>query len=280
MEVGREASARRETPTAGCGFTSRITDMADKVLESICAEGVAGAERLRALYAARFAGDHEGELCAWLHVVARREAILTDVQQRISKRLVLQRRAAAPFRIAGEALLLILKHEQLHINFVEEILARDSGARPFAVELMIWLGGLENALLVPLAQRAAIEHDASGLFSLCSTLEGVVRRAYARLEELARGLPEGSPNARDAGDLARELAMKSAEESLHERVFREIASWLSDSKLGSSKASRDYAQRLARLSQTTLVGNGAGVAHVIVDGGLGKLFVRHRIALP
>ncbi len=248
--------------------------MANHSLEGARSHALIAAEQLRAVYAHRFACDLEGEWYAWLHVTIRREAMLRRFQRQGQRHPVWSRMSPQAKAVARETLVLILKNERPLAAFNEDLLAaRRFPGRPFTADLMIWINGHEDTLLSPLEQQTARLEDAA-LLLLCATLGALVRQAYAQLETLARVL-EDRPNGRMLRGLSRHFHLRAVEETFHEHVFHEMASWVSRSHAEAGATRRVCAERLARLLPRNA--SALGAAGIVTDGGLAKLFTRYRL---
>lgn len=286
--------------------------MATSDIGALNAEVLSETQRLAEAYAAKFEGNVEGELRAWLHVAARREAMVSSVYREADRSYRLPEPRVPAAEIAWEALTLIWQHEEVHTRFIE-VRLQDGvlKERALTADLMIWLGTMEGRFLSALtgkglgqalAKLAAqfgammaperVPDFAASLtalnprdfFLLCATLETTARQCYARMEMLADRLAdklgrEGRPTLQ-IENLSRELHLKVLDETFHEQAFGEIAGWLRDDQFDTSLTPRDCAMRLARLlprgAKTFAAPDGS---QVVTDGGLGKLFKAHDLVV-
>lgn len=286
--------------------------MATTEIGALNAEVLSETQRLAEAYAARFEGNVEGELRAWLHVAARREAMVSSVYREADRSYRLPEPRVPAAEVAWEALTLIWQHEEVHTRFIE-VRLQDGLLRERALtaDLMIWLGTMEGRFLSALtgkgpgqvltrlaAQLGAmvaperIPGFAASLttlnprefFLLCATLETTARQCYARMETLADELADklgraGRPTLQ-IENLSRELHLKVLDETFHEQAFGEIAGWLRGDQFDPGLTPRDCAMRLARWlprgAKTSAAPDGAPI---VTDGGLGKLFKAHDLVV-
>jgi hypothetical protein len=261
----------------------------------------------------KFEGDPEGELRAWLHIAARREAMVSDVYGEAERSYRLPEPHVPAGEVAWEALTLIWQHEEVHTKFIE-VRLKDGMLkdRALTAELMIWLGTMEGRFLAALTGRPGLRQVLSKLaahlgallapntvpgfalalaelgprefFLLCAALEATAHQSYARMEVLAERLSDklahGGRHSLQMENLSRELHLKTLDETFHEQAFEEMAGWVVGDQLDPSLNSRTCAQRLARLlpraERTT---RGPDSPFVVTDGGLGKLFKTHGLSL-
>jgi hypothetical protein len=254
--------------------------MADDESDESHAEIVPGSGDLGAVYAARFEGDPGGELQAWLHIAARREAAISKIHRDLLRRSDLANPTSAATEMTGEVVSLIAHHEDGHRDFIESVLA---GApfcgRTFAADLMIWLATTESTLLDPLTSRLGAEPDLGHLLSLCSVLERAAREPYVHLATLACALRESGSGRQEPDGLSRELNLNVVEEEVHEQAFREMAIWASPAEGAPELSRRDCAHRLARLLPRSTIAGDADRARVLTEAGLGELFEREDLTL-
>ncbi len=225
------------------------------------------------IYATRFEGDLVGELRAWLHIAARREATITEVHRDLLRRPELANPTSPAMEVALEVFTLIAKHEARHREFIESVLTGELfRARTFAADLMIWLGAVEATVLGPLTSQATAQRALGGLLSLCSALEERSRACYVQLERLARALWQAGDHRTALDDLARESSLRVLEEQVHERAFREMATWASPAEGALEISRRAYVQRLAPLLPRSAGAGEARHARVLTHAGLAELF--------
>lgn len=253
-------------------------DMADYDLDEMHPRALIGAEQLRAVYAQRFAGDVEGQWHAWLHVAMRREMSIQRVQRHLQRPAVWSTMPPPAKAVARQALALIQKSEGLHASFIEDLLAggRAEG-RSFTADLMIWIADHEENLLSPLEQRAATDTDGARLFAISATFEAIVRQAYAQIETVARVLEDLAVDRKLVG-LSREFHVRAIDRAFYERVFNELAHWVSR-PAAERPTRRICAARLAGLLPREVNGANSRDAGVVTDGGLATLFARHRVPI-
>jgi hypothetical protein len=208
--------------------------------------------------------------------------------------------------VAWEALTLIWQQEEVHTRFIEvKLVDGVLKGPPLGAELMIWLGTMEGRFLRALTRRpglwqilaklalnvgavftpdkipgfahALAELGPRDLFLLFAVLETTARQAYARMEVLAERLADrlahDSYRSLQIENLARELRLKTLDETFHEHAFEEMASWVVGDQLDRSMTARGCAQRLANLLPrgAKVAGDPSG-SSVVTDGGLGELF--------
>jgi len=274
--------------------------------KALSSEILSQTEKLAEAYSSKFEGDPEGELRAWLHVAARREAMVSDVYGKAERSYRLPEPHVPAAQIAWEALTLIWQQEEVHTKFIEvrlkDGLLKD---RALSADLMIWLGAMEGKFLASLTGRPGLRQIFSKLavhaglifapsmvpeftlalaemaprefFLLCAALEATACQSYARMVVLAEVLAEKL--ARDAHrslqieNLAREFRLKRLDEAFHEEAFYEMAGWVVDDQLDASLTVDDCALRLASLLPRGVKALGTSPSpYVLTDGGLGKLF--------
>jgi len=133
-------------------------------VEELNAEIVLETQELAKAYAEKFAGDQEGELRAWLHIAARREAMVSDVYGDAERSYRLAEPRVPAGEVAWEAVTLISQHEAVHTRFIEvrlkEGLLRD---RALSAELMIWLATMEGAFFAAITCRPSLRQILSKL---------------------------------------------------------------------------------------------------------------------
>jgi hypothetical protein len=257
-------------------------------------------------------GDPEAELRAWLHVAARREAMVSELYGKAQRSRRLPEPRVPACEVAWETLTLIWQQEETHTRFIE-VKLKDGvlKERALSAELMIWLGTLDAKLLssltgrpglrrilsklivrlgtlvvpdaVPDFARELAELELRELFLLFSALETTARLCYGRMEELAESLADRLAGAGRPGlqmeNLARELRLKRLDETFHEQAFQEMAGWVVSGQFDTSLPEDRCGQRLRRLLPRgeRSVGD-PDSPHVLTDGGLGRLFAR--LGLP
>jgi len=286
--------------------------MVTSEIPALNAEVLSETQRLAEAYAAKFAGNVEGELRAWLHVAARREAMVSRVYGEADRGYRLPEPRVPAAEVAWEAGTLIWQHEEVHTRFIE-VRLQDGVLRERALtaDLMIWLGTMEGRFLSALTgdgARQVLARVAAWFgammapdqvpgfvasltslsprefFLLCAALETTARQCYARMETLANQLADqlaraGRP-ALQIENLSRELHLKVLDETFHEQAFGEMAGWLKNDRFDLGLTSRDCALRLARLLPRVIkAGHAFDDAPVITDGGLGKLFRAHDLVV-
>lgn len=272
------------------------------------AEILSETRKLAEAYAAKFEGDPEGELRAWLHIAARREAMVSDVYGEADRSYRLPEPRVSAGDVAWEALTLIWQQEAIHTKFIE-VKLQDGVLKGGALspDLMIWLGTMEGKLLTSLTGRPGLrqillklavrltarfapsqtpaftlslaEMDVREFFLLCAALETTARQSYARMEVLAEALAgqlaQDARRSLQLESLSRELRLKALDEAFHEEAFYEMAGWVVGSQLDPSLTERSCAERLYKLLPRGAKAVGTPESpHVITDGGLGKLFQR------
>lgn len=283
--------------------------MATSDIDALNAEVLSETRRLAEAYAARFEGNGEGELRAWLHVAARREAMVSSVYREADRSYRLPKPHVLAAGVAWEALTLIWQHEEVHTRFIE-VRLQDGLLRERALtaDLMIWLGAMEGRFLSALTGTGGLRQVLSKLaarfgammvpdrvpefalgltsldprefFLLCAALESTARQCYTRMEVLSDQFAdklarEGRPSL-EIENLSRELHLKMLDETFHEQAFGEIAGWLHGDQFDAGLTARDCAIRLARLlPRGAKALDSSDGAQVITDGGLGKLFKSH-----
>lgn len=262
-------------------------------------EILAETRKLSEAYQARFAGDAEGELRAWLHVAARREAMVGDFYGRANREYRLAGVHAPAGLVARDALTLIWQQEKDHTTFVEVRLKEgDLKGQALSGERQIWLGtidsktlgavtghpGLKSVLgkmvtrlgalltpgLVPDFALTLDELETREFFLLCSVLETTARQSYARMEQLADGLADR--NLQFEG-LSRELRRVLLDEAFHEQAFQAMAGWIVDGRFDPALDESACVRQLRRLlPRGARAGGDQESRFVLTDGGLGKLF--------
>jgi hypothetical protein len=282
-------------------------------IDVLRAEIVAETRMLATAYAEKFEGDPEGELRAWLHVAARREAMVSDVYGAAERGYRLPEPRVAATEVAWEAMTLIWQHEEVHTRFIE-VRLKDGvlKARALSAELMIWLGTMEGKFLAGLTARPGLrsvlsrlairlgalftpdrvpdftrelaELDAREFFLLCSALETTARQSYARMETLATllaaRLADDARRSLQLENLARELRLKTLDETFHEAAFQEMADWVVDGRLDPQLSARGCAQRLAELlPRGSRAVRDPRWLRVVIDGGLAKLFKKQGLSV-
>jgi hypothetical protein len=282
-------------------------------IEALNAEIVLETQKLATAYAEKFAGDPEGELRAWLHIAARREAMVSDLYGDAERSYRLPEPRVPAGDVAWEAVTLIWQHEEVHTRFIEvrlkDGLLRD---RALSADLMIWLGTMEGRFLAALTRRPGLRQIFSKLsvhlgalfapeqvpgftleltemglrefFLLCAALETTARQSYARMEALAPAfaaqLGDEAPRSLQLENLVRELRLKTLDETFHEAAFREMAGWVVDGSLDAQLSARECAQRLANLLPRPDRGTRDPCQiRVLTDGGLGKLFKKQGVSI-
>jgi hypothetical protein len=280
-------------------------------IEALNADILSETRKLADEYAVKFKGDPDGELRAWLHIAARREAMVSNVYAEADRIQRLPEPRAPAGDVAWEALTLIWQQEAVHTKFIEvrlsDGLLRD---RPLSADVMIWLGAMEGTFLTALTGRAGLrqilsklaiqlgalfapgtvpefahglaEMDLREFFLLCAALEATARQCYARMEALAATLAER--RARDVPspqlhNLAHELRLKTLDEAFHEAAFQEMAGWVVDGHINPALAAPACAQRLFKLlPPAETIRRDLHVTQVRTDGGLRKLFLKHGLS--
>jgi hypothetical protein len=282
-------------------------------VEELNAEIVLETHKLATAYAEKFAGDPEGELRAWLHIAARREAMVSDVYGNAERSYRLPEPRVPAGEVAWEAVTLIWQHEEVHTRFIEvrlkDGLLRD---RALSAELMIWLGTMEGKFLAALTRRPSLRQMLSKLavhlgalfapehipeftleltemrprefFLLCAALETTARQSYARMEVLAAALAaqlsDAGPRSLQLENLVREFRLKTLDEAFHEAAFQEMAGWVVDGRLDAQLSARHCAQRLANLlPRADEAIRHPRRMHVRTDGGLGALFKKRGMSI-
>lgn len=282
-------------------------------VEELNAEIVLETQKLAIAYAEKFAGDPEGELRAWLHIAARREAMVSNVYGHAERSYRLPEPRVPAGEVAWEAVTLIWQHEEVHTRFIEvrlkDGLLRD---RALSADLMIWLGNMEGKFLAALTRRPGLRQILSKLavhlgalfapervpeftleltemgprefFLLCAALETTARQSYARMETLAAALAAQHSNERSRSlqleNLVRELRLKTLDEAFHETAFQEMAGWVVNGGLDAQLSGRECAQRLANLLPRPEQGiRDPRRMHVLTDGGLGALFRKQGMSI-
>ena len=270
-------------------------------------------QRLANAYAVKFEGDPEGELRAWLHIAARREAMVSDVYDEAERSYRLPEPHVAAGKVAWEALTLIWQHEEVHTKFIE-VRLKDGvlKERALTAELMLWLGTMEGRFLAALTSRPSLRQVLSKLavhvgalcapnkipgfalalaelglrefFLLCAALETTARQSYARMEVLAGLLADKRPHeicgSLQMENLSRELRLKTLDETFHEQAFEEMACWVVGDQFDPQLTARTCAQRLAKLlPRAAKAVRDPETSCVATDGGLGKLFKVHGLSL-
>jgi hypothetical protein len=284
-----------------------MTDIA-----ALNAEILSETAALAEAYARRFHGAPEAELRAWLHVAARREAMVSDVYGEAERCYRLPEPRTPAGDVAWEAITLIWQHEKVHTTFIEARL-KDGilQGRNLTADLLIWLGAMEGRLLAALTGRPGLRRVLAALalrvgaavmpgavpgfaaelaelgprefFLLCGALETTARQSYARMAELAGMLAasaerDGQPSLQ-LENLVRGLHLTELDEAFHEQAFHEMAGWVEGGALDPQLTGRDCALRLARLLPRGERSTRDGRLLVVTDGGLGKLFKHHGISL-
>jgi hypothetical protein len=281
-------------------------------IETLNAEILAETEKLASSYAAKFEADPEAELRAWLHVAARREAMVSTVYGEAERSYRLPGPRSDAGDVAWEALTLIWQQEEVHTRFIEvKLIDGVLKGPPLGAELMIWLGTMEGNFLRALTRRPGLwqilaklavnlgvvfapgklpgfatalsELGLRDLFLLFAVLESTARQCYARMEVLADRLADklahDSHRSLQIENLVRELRLKTLDETFHERAFEEIAGWVVGDQLDRRMTARSCAQRLADLlPRGAKVAAGGGGA-VVTDGGLGQLFTSRGLSV-
>jgi hypothetical protein len=281
-------------------------------ITALNAEVLSETQRLAEVYAMKFEGDVEGELRAWLHIAARREAMVSEVYREAERSYRLPRPHVPAARVAWDALTLIWQHEEVHTRFIETRLADGIfRERALTAELMIWLGTMEGRFLASLTGDAGLRQVLTKLavrlgalfaprtvpefalalaelgprefFLLCGALETTARECYRRMEVLADLLADrlahGAGRSLQMENLTRELRMKTLDETFHEQAFGEIAGWVTGNQLDPSLTEQACAQRLAALLPRGTKAVRTMDMYVVTDGGLGKLFKAHGVSL-
>jgi hypothetical protein len=287
-------------------------------IEALNDEILLETRRLAEEYAAKFDGDPAGELRAWLHIAVRREAMVTSVYHEANRAQRLPTPRAPAGEVAWDALTLIWQQEAVHTTFVETrlrdgvlrddawntdldrwqgalegkflaALTSSSGLRQILSKLAVQFGARFVPSAVPDFVRELSELDLRAFFLLCSALEATARQCYARMQSLAASIagPLGrsvpSPQLRS---LTHELERAMLDETFHQAAFQEMASWVVDGQIDPALVDRQCAKRLMDLLPVAASGHrgadpvsgGPAVWHVLTDGGLGKLFRRHKLA--
>ncbi len=262
-------------------------------------------------YAAKFQGDPDGELRAWLHIAVRREAMVTFIYHEANRMQRLPTPRAPAGEVAWDALTLIWQQEAGHTTFVgtrlKDGLLRDG---PWSTDLDRWQGTLEGNFLTALTGRTGLrqilsklavqfgalfvpsavpefarelsELDLREFFLLCSALEATARQCYARMEALAASVAQQF--ARDVPSLQlrsliHELHRATLDETFHEAAFQEMASWVVNGQINPELVDRPCAKRLLDLLPVPENRDrSAPVWQILTDGGLGKLFRKHNLA--
>jgi len=282
-------------------------------IDVLRAEIVSETRMLATAYAEKFEGDPEGELRAWLHVAARREAMVSDVYGVAERSYRLPEPRVAAAEVAWDAMTLIWQHEAVHTRFIEVRLKEGVlKARALSAELMIWLGAMEGKFLAGLTARPSLRnvlsrlavrlgslfapdtvpdftHELAALdprefFLLCGALETTARQSYARMEGLANllaaQLAHDARRSLQLENLARELHLKTLDETFHEAAFQEMADWVVDGRLDPQLSARGCAQRLAELlPRSSSAIRDPRWLRVVTDGGLDKLFKKQGLSV-
>jgi hypothetical protein len=283
-----------------------MTDIEDLNNEILRETGTLAGE-----YAARFPGDPDGELRAWLHIAVRREAMVSCVYQEAKRIQRLPEPHVEAGKVAWDALTLIWQQEAVHTTLIE-VKLRDGLLRdaPLSADLDIWQGSLEGTFLTALTGRPGLrqvlsklaisfgallvpsmvpdfarelsELDLREFFLLCSALETTARQCYARMETLAASITkrlEGDVPSPQFHSLTDELQRATLEETFHEAAFQEMAGWVVNGQIDPSLPPRPCAKRLLDLLPRPKTTPRDGlVTHVLTDGGLGTLFREHNLA--
>jgi len=281
-------------------------------IEALNADILSETQKLVDEYAVKFQGDPDGELRAWLHIAARREAMVTSVYQEADRIQRVPKPRVPAGEVAWDALTLIWQQESVHTKFIEVKLS-DGLLRggPLSADLMIWLGTTEGTFLTALTGRAGLRQILSKLaiylgtlfapstvpefaralselalrdfFLLCSALESTARQCYARMETLAATIAERlardipSPQLKS---LTHELRRATLDEAFHEAAFQEMAGWVTNGQIDPALVARACAQRLLNLlPRPEIVQRDPRVTQVRTDGGLGTLFRKHGLSI-
>ncbi len=286
--------------------------MATEDIEELNTEILAESRSLAREYEVKFEGDPAGELRAWLHVAARREAMVSDLYGKAERSRRLPEPHVPACKVAWETLTLIWQQEETHTRFIE-VKLKDGvfKDRLPSADLMIWLGKLDAKFLSSLTGRQGLrrilsklavhlgalvapdvvpdfalelaELELRELFLLFSALEITARLCYGRMEELADALADRLASGGRPGlqieNLARELRLKRLDETFHEQAFQELAGWVVSGGFDASLPEDACARRLHTLLPRGERGIGdPDSPHVLTDGGLGPLF--RRLGLP
>jgi hypothetical protein len=279
----------------------------DRDVEALNAEILTETDRLAQAYAERFAGDPMGELQAWLHIAARREAMVSQVYGISERSYRLPEPRLPPGAVAWEALTLIWQHEAVHTRFIQVRLEDGTLRVPgVAPALMTWLGQTEGRFLGALTSRPGLRRafsyfavrlgalltpdkvpeftrdlaqlETREFFLLCGALETTARQSYARMEELTKTLSDAAARGGRINlqfdNLITELHRIMLDETFHEQAFREMSGWLLGSNFDPALTDRACAERLAQLLPRSEQrgGDDEGIHYVMTDGGLGPLF--------
>jgi hypothetical protein len=267
-------------------------------------------QSLAQAYAERFAGDSEGELRAWLHIAARREAMVSQVYGLAERYYRLPEPRLPAAEVAWDALTLIWQHEAVHTKFIQVRLAdgvlQVGGLAP---DLMTWLGSMEGRFLGALTSRPglrrALSHfavrlgaiitpdkvpdftrdlstmDVRDFFLLCGALETTARQSYERMEELAKvfaaKLAKKEGPSLQMENLVGEIHRTKLDETFHERAFQEMVRWWVDDNFDPTLTRRECAVRLQQLLPPAE--RGTDGALVVTDGGLGPLFEKEGLTV-
>jgi hypothetical protein len=273
--------------------------MAAMDVEALNAEILAETLKLAEEYQARFAGDAEGELHAWLRIALRREAMVSDFYGRANREYRLPEPRVPVGDVAWKAFTLIWQQEEVHTRFIEVTLkdgmfkerARTRewprlrgtiesktlsgitsrpGLRSALAKLAVRLGARVAQGMVPAFVLKLDKLEVREFFLLCSVLETTARQSYARMEKLTDNLPARSL---EAESLSRELRLKLLEETFHEQAFKMMADWIVGGKFAPALDAKTCARKLRRLLPRGAKAVGDPESRfVLTDGGLSKLF--------
>lgn len=258
-------------------------------------------------YAARFQGDPDGELRAWLRIAVRREAMVSSVYAEADRINRLPKPRGLAGDVAWDALTLIWQQEVVHTELIAAKL-RDGVLRdaPWSANLEAWQGTIEGSFLtaltgrpgwrqilsklalcfgalvapstVPDFARELSELDLREFFLLCSALEATARQSYERMAALAVVLAKLRAHelSMQFQSLPHELQRATLEEAFHEAAFQEMAGWVKDGRIDPERDADVCAKRLLDLlPRPEKVQRRGLVAQVLTDGGLGTLFRNH-----
>jgi hypothetical protein len=283
-------------------------------IEAICEKIIGETDALRAQYQANYVGDPDAELLAWLQIAVQREAMVCYLYDQTTRDKRLADAEGDVVEVARDALTLIWQQEKSHAaelaaRLIDGVFTDRKGA--FDAAFLKIRGTLDAGMLDvltnekggPLSALAkaatwiaskfapkmvppfAIELPRATLrdfFVLACALEQTAKDSYARIGEILPALVVKSSSLQPHG-LLKPILDTRLDELFHERVFREMASWMNaDGRFATDLDAKACMQKLRQiLVDTTGIQKyrGGPIPIVSSDGGLGKLFAKHSIPI-
>jgi hypothetical protein len=281
-------------------------------IEDVTAQIISETEQLSADFRARFEGDADAELLAWLQLAVQREAMVSHLYGRACRDRRLEGLEGSAVAVVRDALTLIWQQEASHTGMlaarvVDGVFAgrpaqRDAafarvkgtvdgamldwltdgeeGLRRVFARVAARLGKIFNPQAVPDFALEMPAANAGQFFVLARALEQTARDSYRRMVELLPAVVKASTSIQPQG-LLKPVRDTELDETFHERAFAAMTTWVTPE--GQFDPKLDAKTCMGKLREILVATTGVeafgpqGRPIVLTDGGLESLFAKHEM---